>query len=252
MILYLLVGNIGAGKSVLARKLARNGGVVVNMDDLQQSISGGEYGNYDVNKKEIYHSLENILVQSSLKEDFDTIIDRTNMNMRARKKFISMAKDFGARIICYDFGPGEQKNLARRLAKPKTMTSKRWTDVFTYMQKAYEKPSLKEGIDEILYPPRKYVIHAYDFDGFIVTNKFPQIGNLIPKNVELVKEHNAQLKNISILWTCREGDYLAQAMEFLNANCIHFDFINANPFISSEQRKIFAHKYYDDRNANID
>jgi len=51
------------------------------------------------------------------------------------------------------------------------------------------------------------------------------------------------------LWTCRSGDYLDQMRKFLIDNSIPYDFINENPMVNFGSPKIYANKYYDDRNA---
>jgi hypothetical protein len=94
-------------------------------------------------------------------------------------------------------------------------------------------------------------IIALDFDGCIVTNKYPEIGEPIWKNIKKLKEEIANGAK-TILWTCRVDEYLEAAVNFCNDNGIHLDAVNENlpevvEAFGSNQRKIFANEYWDDR-----
>lgn len=94
---------------------------------------------------------------------------------------------------------------------------------------------------------------AMDFDGTLVDDKFPLIGN-INKSVwdaaVLAQKDGAKL----ILWTCRNDDALKQAVDFCAERGLHFDAINDNLdevkiLYSGNTRKVFADIYVDDRAA---
>ena len=100
---------------------------------------------------------------------------------------------------------------------------------------------------------RKFVI-AIDFDGTIVENTYPTIGNIKQDVVEVIKtlifKDNCEI----IIWTCREGKYLQDAIKFLNKNFIPYHYINDNCNWAKETfsynancRKIFADLYIDDK-----
>ena len=96
------------------------------------------------------------------------------------------------------------------------------------------------------------MIYAIDFDGTIVEEKFPKIGALKPEAVEFIR-HIQQNGDKWILFTLREGEYLQQAVDFLNANGLHPDAVNDNLPEKIRQwgnnpRKISADIYIDDRN----
>lgn len=94
-------------------------------------------------------------------------------------------------------------------------------------------------------------IIAVDFDGCLVTNKFPNIGEPIWETINALKaeqESGAQV----ILWTCRRDDQLDAAVEWCSMHGIYFDEINRNlPAIvksfGGDTVKVFAHEYWDDR-----
>ncbi|MDR0370769.1 MAG: HAD hydrolase family protein [Prevotellaceae bacterium] len=97
------------------------------------------------------------------------------------------------------------------------------------------------------------MIIAIDFDGTIVENDFPRIGALIPDAKETINRLHDEGHYI-IIWTCRHGDKLTEAVNFLSHNHIMFNAVNAdNPentaMYGDTGRKIYAHIYIDDRNA---
>jgi ribonucleotide monophosphatase NagD (HAD superfamily) len=96
--------------------------------------------------------------------------------------------------------------------------------------------------------PKKKII-AIDFDGTIVENKFPEIGELLPGALEALEELSQHFK--IIIWTSRSGKGLEDMKDFLEKNDISYDSINDiipgyNDFTDSP--KVFADIYVDDRN----
>ena len=250
--LSVFTGNIGCGKSFLASKFAnRDGAVVCNMDKLYELIEGRQDAQYDPAKKPVYQATEDALIRSALSVGLDVVIDRTLMQANRRKHFIDIGKEFGAKIVSYNWGPGTIDDLARRQREPRGVPIQKWDEIFTFMQSQYEEPSITEGFDEILVPPPEYKFYAFDFDGTIVeASKFPKWGDVISGTVAKMNALYGSLANVIIIWSCRSGDYEAEMRQFLQKQKIRFDFINDNPFYPG-RRKVFAHEYYDDRNATI-
>lgn len=246
--LSICIGNIGCGKSLLAAKLAKMGHVIVNMDTISTMMGGGEYGLYDSKKKEVYHDAENAIIEAALSNDFSVVIDRTNMDRKRRRRFIELGVMYGAEIVAYDWGAGNSFGVNRRIKSPDGIPAETWASVYKFMKQSYELPSLEEGFSQIIEAPTKFKFHAFDFDGTIVENEFPEIGEIIPGQEDRINRLWADLSNIIIIWTCRSGDYENQMRAFLLKNEIPFDFINENPMFEMGSRKIFAHTYYDDRN----
>lgn len=94
---------------------------------------------------------------------------------------------------------------------------------------------------------------AIDFDGTIVTNRFPEIGDLVPGAVKWIKRFK-ELGATLILVTMRsngqrKGDVLDEAVEFCRSKGIEFDLVNENPQDWTTSPKIYAHVYIDDHNA---
>lgn len=102
----------------------------------------------------------------------------------------------------------------------------------------------------------KNKIYAFDFDGTIVTNEFPNIGEPIKEVIDLIHEVQSQGHYI-ILNTMREGERLEQAIKFCTRHGIYFDAVNDNlphmkEFYKNNPRKIFANYYIDDHNLFIE
>jgi hypothetical protein len=98
-------------------------------------------------------------------------------------------------------------------------------------------------------------IIAVDFDGCLVTNKFPKIGKPIHETVLNLKMEQALGARV-ILWTCRRDKQLAAAVRWCKAQGIHLDAVNANlpdviAAFGGDTRKIFANEYWDDRAVRV-
>lgn len=99
-----------------------------------------------------------------------------------------------------------------------------------------------------------YII-AVDFDGTLCENMYPEIGkpnSVLIDDLKMRKNNGVKL----ILWTCRVGDKLEQAIDWCRYHGLIFDAVNQNlPEIvesfGGDCRKIFAHEYIDDRNSGM-
>ena len=91
-------------------------------------------------------------------------------------------------------------------------------------------------------------IVAVDFDGTLALGaQYPNIGRFNTHLYEALME----LKGIGwsiVLWTCREGEELREAVEWCKMNGLEFDAINENPpEVPFKSRKVVANMYIDDR-----
>lgn len=99
------------------------------------------------------------------------------------------------------------------------------------------------------------MIIAVDFDGTIVEDKYPNIGKINPGVVkDLIRCKNKGDK--LILWTCRTGKLLRQAVEYCKLAGLEFDAVNENlpetiKQFGGDTRKVYAHQYIDDRSINV-
>jgi len=100
----------------------------------------------------------------------------------------------------------------------------------------------------------KNKIIAVDFDGTLCESAYPDIGAPKADVIEkLKKEQQAGAK--IILWTCRGGEKLAEAVYWSEEQGLKFDAINENlsdniKTFGRDTRKIYADEYWDDRAFN--
>lgn len=92
---------------------------------------------------------------------------------------------------------------------------------------------------------------AVDFDGTIVENAYPAIGNELLFAFETMKMLQKR-GFLLILWTYRAGRQLDEAVEFCRKNGVEFYAVNKNypeeVFDETISRKIDAEIYIDDKN----
>ena len=94
-------------------------------------------------------------------------------------------------------------------------------------------------------------IYAFDFDGTLCKDKFPNIGPIREHAMKQAKAIKAD-GNILILWTCRCGERLQEAIDFCKSHGLEFDYVNENVPENIEKygndcRKIYADYYIDDK-----
>lgn len=91
---------------------------------------------------------------------------------------------------------------------------------------------------------------AIDFDGCLCENAWPEIG--APHMEVIDAALQAQEKGAAlVLWTCRNGDLLASAVEWCRERGLVFDTVNENlperlDHYGTDTRKISADEYWDD------
>lgn len=98
-------------------------------------------------------------------------------------------------------------------------------------------------------------VWAIDFDGTLVEDRWPEIGE--PK--EDMINHFRRLRKAGdrvILWTCREGKLLEDAVSFCKEHGLEFDAVNNNlpdeiRRFGNDCRKVGADYYVDDKSIVI-
>lgn len=97
----------------------------------------------------------------------------------------------------------------------------------------------------------KDFILSIDFDGTIVENAYPKVGNLINKADYYINRLHEDC--VIIINTCRSGEHEYHAERFLIDNKIKYDWFNHNDpnqliLYNRDCRKISADIYIDDKN----
>lgn len=98
---------------------------------------------------------------------------------------------------------------------------------------------------------RRYTIYAVDFDGTLCESVWPGIGS---PNTALINHLITRRNegNKIVLWTCRCGNRLEEAVSWCQGFDLEFDAVNENlpemvEFYGNDSRKIFADVYIDDK-----
>lgn len=99
-------------------------------------------------------------------------------------------------------------------------------------------------------------IIAVDFDGTLCENAYPSIGKSKIKVIDRLKLEKVR-GAILVLWTCREGETLNEAIKWCERYGLYFDAVNDNPECAKAEwgnnpRKVYADEYWDDHNANME
>lgn len=96
---------------------------------------------------------------------------------------------------------------------------------------------------------------AVDFDGTLCKERWPDIGDANFPLINFLIKWRKKGKKV-ILWTCREGDMLANAVEWCAGHGLFFDAVNCNlqeriDRYGNDSRKIGADYYIDDSSTLI-
>jgi hypothetical protein len=98
----------------------------------------------------------------------------------------------------------------------------------------------------------KETIVAIDFDGTLVEDRYPEIGELKSGVKDAMRQINAKNEFYIIINTCRKGKLLVEAINFLLNEGIQFDRVNDNaPWLIEKYgntRKIHANVFIDSNN----
>lgn len=98
-------------------------------------------------------------------------------------------------------------------------------------------------------------IVAVDFDGCLCSNKWPKIGEPNWEAIHMLAACKADGGKV-ILWTCREGKMLEEAVLWCLNRGLRFDAVNDNlpelkEAFGNNTRKVYADEYWDDRSVPV-
>ncbi len=100
-----------------------------------------------------------------------------------------------------------------------------------------------------------YKIYAVDGDGTLWKNEWPGIGKPNKRLIRFCKRKQSKGHKL-ILWTCRCGDKLVEAVKWCEQQGLIFDEINdniqeMNDLFGTNSRKVFASYYIDDKSIGF-
>lgn len=101
-----------------------------------------------------------------------------------------------------------------------------------------------------------YRVIAVDFDGCLCTNNWPEIGRPNRQLIRALKTARSRGNKV-ILWTCREGKALQDAVKWCDRYGLRFDAVNdnipeMNQLFNNNSRKVGADLYIDDKAMRVE
>jgi predicted kinase len=149
--LIILVGNIGTGKSTLAKQYAKDGYIIISRDALRYMIGGGNY-RFDLKVEPFIKKSAVSTLKTFLKSGYNIVYDEVNVSRRSRYPTIQVAKQFGYKIKAVVLSRlSQNESVDRRMKNPHGQFDRNiWNTVWERFDSIYEEPSLKEGINKII------------------------------------------------------------------------------------------------------
>ncbi|KKN07095.1 hypothetical protein LCGC14_1070630 [marine sediment metagenome] len=150
--LIIMIGNTASGKSTYVKDLIKKGYISICKDGIRYSIGGGKYifnPKYEV----AIHCAAIALLTNLLKIGANIVIDETNMDKKTRKVYLDYSKKAGYKNIAIVTPKVSLRITLRRRMKDKKHGNQKpevWAQVFTRKKNKYERPTKKEGFDEII------------------------------------------------------------------------------------------------------
>lgn len=152
-ICYILVGVPASGKSTWLKNQDRPDDTwVLSTDDVIEGVATQFGFSYDEAFKELINFADKVMWQDAHYAAYHSCIvyvDRTNLSVKARKRFIDFFKTYGYSFKVIVFPQPDETEWRRRLdyREGKTIPA----HVLQSMQNNYQVPTLDEGFDEIIY-----------------------------------------------------------------------------------------------------
>lgn len=126
--------------------------------------------------------------------------------------------------------------------------------VFSNDPEDNEKPLHKEHNIDLADADRLTI--AVDFDNTLAVTRYPAIIAPIGTVVDYIRDAKENHNAIIILWTCREGEELEEAVAWCKENNVPIDYVNENVPArvkkwENDCRKVSADIYIDDKAMNM-
>ena len=153
--IYILVGLPGSGKSTWSKnKIKDDKKTVIICKDTLRTMCRGEYI-FDKQLEPLMHEWADGLIQSALFNNYNIIIDETNLKKSHRYMLLQDIQHYyssgmnKAKIICV-WCKENKNNLQNRMNDDRGISQQQWSEIIENMKKIFEEPELSEGFDEIL------------------------------------------------------------------------------------------------------
>ena len=150
--LIMLIGNIGSGKSTYAKKLAKEGYIVISRDALRYMIGAGEYV-FNHYYERVISQWTKELVEIAMENKVNIVLDECCMNKYIRWCYLHIAMEHKYKVKAIVMPYLTKKESVDRRLKSNHGNGNRvlWNSVWSQFNKVYIKPSMKEGFSKIVY-----------------------------------------------------------------------------------------------------
>ena len=145
--LVILIGNIGNGKSTLAKEYAKKGYVIICRDALRYMIGGGDYiFNPKLEPAIIAGAVD--ITRWFMELGVNIIIDEVNVSKKYREHYLELAKENGYKSFAVVLPRlSKKESVDRRMNNSHGIqTRKIWEDVWNKFNDRYEYPSKEEAL----------------------------------------------------------------------------------------------------------
>lgn len=138
----MLIGAIGTGKSTFAEKYC----IALNLNCLSGDQIEKEFSTRDDNEVEREIMLR-IIEYFESGQSF--LLDGININQSSRTRYLLMAQKYNYDIIAYNFGPGDENSLERRINENRDIPETRWRELAERNRTEFQSPDKSEGFSKI-------------------------------------------------------------------------------------------------------
>jgi predicted kinase len=148
MIVYILVGLIGSGKSTWAREKAKEDNtIIINKDVIRQMFKGEYFFHKDY--EHLVDQMSKACFLKALQKGYNVIIDETNITKKKRAAYVEAVKEHYYMIdepVEFEivWFPEKRNNIENRMKEPRGYTQEQWEAVLRGMKSAFEEPELEE------------------------------------------------------------------------------------------------------------
>jgi len=149
--LVLLIGNIGTGKTTLAKQYQEKGYIVVSKDGLRYAIGAGNYI-YKQEYESVIWEIEEHMLEAFMELGVNIVVDAICVAKRMRSRYINRALYNKYKVTCHILPRLTMKEAVdRRMQDPHQQNDRNvWKRVWRRFDKVYEEPKKSEGINKII------------------------------------------------------------------------------------------------------
>lgn len=154
MQVYILIGNVGSGKSHWAKNHIENdpydSTIIVNRDKIREMLNGKYI--FDEKKERLVAEIRNASIRSALCEGFNVIIDETSLRKVQREKLIDIINGFASQvdIIYVLFNTPKEICLNNRKKESKNYSYKKWINIYEMFEVIKDPVSENENYDKLI------------------------------------------------------------------------------------------------------